>query len=73
MGEQIMSVFAEKIRNLREQRNLTTRMLSEELGISYSQISRYENDISDPTRTILIAYARFFNVTLDYLCDDEKE
>jgi len=68
-----MSVFAEKIRNLREQRNLTTRMLSEELGISYSQISRYENDISDPTRTILIAYARFFNVTLDYLCDDEKE
>lgn len=35
-----MSVFANKIRNLRENRNLTTRMMAEELGVSSSQISK---------------------------------
>jgi transcriptional regulator with XRE-family HTH domain len=68
-----MSVFANKIRKLRENRNLTTRMMAEELNVSSSQISKYENDIHEPTLTVLKAYANYFNVTLDYLCDDTVE
>jgi transcriptional regulator with XRE-family HTH domain len=69
-----MSVFANKIRKLREQRNMSTRMLAEEMGvITHGQITRYENDIHEPTLTVLKAYARVFNVSLDYLCDDTIE
>lgn len=68
-----MSAFAIKIRRLRESRNMTTRMLAEVLGISYGQISKYENNIHEPTLTILNKYKEIFGVSLDYLCDDSKE
>jgi transcriptional regulator with XRE-family HTH domain len=68
-----MSVFAEKIKKLRMDKNLSTRMLAEELGVSFSMVSKYENDVNEPTLSILKAYAKVFNVTLDYLCDDSIE
>lgn len=68
-----MSVFAEKIKKLRMDKNLSTRMLAEELGVSFSMVSKYENDVNEPTLSILKAYAKGFNVTLDYLCDDSIE
>jgi transcriptional regulator with XRE-family HTH domain len=69
-----MSVFANKIRRLRESRNMSTRMLAGELKVvSCGQISKYENDVHEPTLTILKAYAKYFGVTLDYLCDDSVE
>jgi transcriptional regulator with XRE-family HTH domain len=69
-----MSVFANKIRRLREGKGFSTRMLAEEMQVvTHGQISRYENDIHEPTLTVLKAYAKVFNVTLDYLCDDSIE
>lgn len=68
-----MSVFAEKIKKLRMDKNLSTRMLAEELGVSFSMVSKYENGVNEPTLSILKAYAKVFNVTLDYLCDDSIE
>ena len=68
-----MSIFSNKIRLLRESKNMSTRMLAEALQVSQSQISKYENDIHEPTLSTLKAYAQFFNVTLDYLCNDKEE
>lgn len=68
-----MSAFAKKIRKLRESKGLTTRMLAEEIGLSCGQISKYENDINEPTLSVLNKYKNYFNVTLDYLCSDEEE
>jgi transcriptional regulator with XRE-family HTH domain len=68
-----MSAFAKKIRRLRENKGLTTRMLAEELGLSCGQISKYENDIHEPTLTVLNKYKQYFNVSLDYLCNEEEE
>jgi transcriptional regulator with XRE-family HTH domain len=48
-------------------------MLEEETGISCGQISKYENNISEPTITPLNKYKKYFGVSLDYLCDDSKE
>jgi len=70
---EVMSVFAIKIRRLRESHNMTTRMLAEVLGISPGQVSKYENDIHEPTLNILNKYKETFGVSLDYLCDDSKE
>ena len=68
-----MSTFGEKARKLRESKNMTTRMLAEEIGMSYGQISKYENNKSDPTLNVLKLYRDYFKVSLDYLCDDNKE
>jgi len=72
-GVNRISVFANKIRALRESRGMTTRMLAEKLGVSCGQVSKYENDINEPKLKILNKYREIFGVSLDYLCDDSKE
>lgn len=68
-----MSVFARKIRRLREEKGMTTRILAEKMGISCGHISKYENDKHEPTLSVLNKYKEIFNVSLDYLCNDEEE
>jgi transcriptional regulator with XRE-family HTH domain len=62
-----IEVFAKRARELRNGKGLTTRMLAAELGISCALISYYENCKREPTLSALKAYAKFFNVTIDYL------
>ncbi len=45
--------FGSKVKKLRLSKNLTTRMLAEELGVSNGQVSKYENDLTEPTLTVL--------------------
>lgn len=52
---------------------MSTRMLAEKLGMSCGQISKYENEIHEPTLKILNKYKEIFGVSLDYLCDDREE
>ncbi len=68
-----MSKFSEKAKYLREKKELTTRKLSEHLGISCSQICKYENGKNDPSLKALQAYAKFFRVTYDSLCEENEE
>lgn len=68
-----MSTFARKIRRLREEKGMSTRMLAELIGVSNGQISKYENDVHEPGMRILNKYKEIFGVSLDYLCDDTKE
>lgn len=68
-----MSIFAKKIRKLREDRGMSTRMLAEQIGVSCGQISKYENGVHEPTLSILNKYKEIFSVSLDYLCNDKEE
>jgi transcriptional regulator with XRE-family HTH domain len=36
-------------------------------------VSKYENDIHEPTLSILNKYKEVFGVSLDYLCNDKEE
>ncbi len=65
-------IFAERIKKLRESKSMTTRMLAEELGISHMAISYYENCKREPTLSVMKEYAKYFNVTLDYLAGMEE-
>lgn len=65
-------IFSNKVKWLREQNNMSTRLMAEELGVSQSMVSKYENGIHEPTLSVLRKYAEIFNVTLDYLCDDNQ-
>lgn len=62
-----------RIRALREDADLTQKELAEKLGISERTLFRYENAISEPTITVIIKLAEFFNVTCDYLIGFDRD
>lgn len=56
-----------RIKQLREEKNLTQEELAKRLSISKSAVSMYENDTRLPKRDIMESLADFFNVSIDYL------
>lgn len=55
------------IRNLREDRDLTQEALAAVLHISQATYSRYESGSLDIPSAALIALARFYGTSVDYL------
>lgn len=63
----------ERIRELREEKNLTQKQMGEILSCSQRIYSNYEcGDVDIPTE-ILIKLADFHNVSVDYLLNRKKE
>ena len=56
-----------RLKELRQQRNLTQIRLSIELNMSQNTISRYESEKREADYKTLIMFADFFDVSLDYL------
>lgn len=65
--------FAQKLRQIRMDRNLTQEELGKLLGTSKQVISRYENGQRTPKITIAQEYAQRLQVPLNYLIDDRCE
>lgn len=68
-----MSNFGNTLKHLRLQHNLTQAQLAKSLGITKSVISAYETGLRMPSYDILIAIAKTFRVTTDYLLGVEKK
>lgn len=70
-----LDIFSQRIKQLREERNLGVRELAAILGISHSAISMYENCKRTPDIETCRLFANFFNVTGDYLLglSDERK
>lgn len=64
--------FAERIKKLRNDRNLTLDGLAKKLGINKSRIGMWENNGTVPRDDVLIQLSRYFNVSIDYLLGNEK-
>ena len=62
-----MKIFCERLKELRQERKLSTLALSQALKVSDSTISRWENEMRIPNIENLVAIAKFFGVTADYL------
>jgi transcriptional regulator with XRE-family HTH domain len=58
-----------RIRDLREDADLTQTEISRQLNISQRAYSHYENGTRDIPTDILIAIADFYNVSIDYLLE----
>ena len=58
-----------RIRDLREDADLTQTEISRQLNISPRAYSHYENGTRDIPTDILIAIADFYNVSIDYLLE----
>lgn len=57
----------EKIRNLREDNNLTQASLGKALNMTQRKISYIENNQFEPSIQDILEICKFFNVTADYL------
>lgn len=59
--------FGEKIRLLREEKELNQTILGEAVNMTQRKISYLERDEYEPSVEDLRALCRFFNVSADYL------
>ena len=56
-----------RLKELREQRQISQVFLGMELGMSQNTISRYETGRREADYETLVAFADYFNVSVDYL------
>lgn len=68
-----MDTFGDRLRHLRNERNLHQSELGEMLELSPSAIGSYERNLREPSYDHLIKMADLFGVSLDYLlCRTEE-
>jgi len=60
-------MLSKRISYLRRKHSLTQAQLSKQIGISPSALGMYEQGRREPTLDTLIAMARIFDVSLDFL------
>ena len=63
--------FGEKIQKLRKEAGLSQEELSYQLGVSRQAVSKWERDNGYPETEKIVRMGRLFNVTLDYLLNEE--
>ena len=61
-------IWNERIKELREDSDLTQSQLAEILGTTQRTVSYYENNQREIPVNVLVKYAKYFNVSLDYIC-----
>lgn len=62
-----MRYFAIRLKELRKEKNLTQKQLAEAIEVTQSMITRWEKDECEPTATVIVKIADYFNVCTDYL------
>ena len=62
-----MKIFAERLRELRVEKEMSMKQLAKALNTTDAAISNWENDINEPKITYLKVIAIYFGVTTDYL------
>ena len=66
-------IFADKIIQLRKERNWSQEELASQLGVSRQSISKWESGSSLPDLDKIIKLSQFFDVSTDYLLKEEME
>lgn len=64
-------IFHEKLKYLREHQELSQKEICNRLGLPTSTYCRYESGETQPNLTTLKLIANFFDVTVDYLLDNQ--
>ena len=62
-------MILKRLRDLREDNDMTQREMADILGISQRYYSNLENGTRTISAEILIQIADYYNVSLDYICN----
>ena len=65
--------FNDKLTTLRKSHGYTQEQLADQLGVSRQAVSRWELGETTPEMNILIQLCKVFDVSADYLINDEYE
>lgn len=65
-------MFGEKLRELRINATLSQEQLAEILDISQQAVGLWERNKNLPSKKLLLKIAEYFNVTTDFLLNDNK-
>ena len=55
------------LKQIRKEKNLTQQKVALDLNISRESLSYYENGKRQPSLELLVAFSKYFNVSIDYL------
>ena len=66
-----MNKIGHIIKELRREMDCTQNKLADVLGVTQDSISLWENDKRIPDTQYIVAMAKFFDVTTDYLLKDD--
>ncbi len=70
-----MSIMSERLHTLREGMRFSQKKMADLLGVAQPSINRYEHGQSVPSVDILMKYADYFDVSMDYItgrCDEPQ-
>lgn len=62
-----MSIFSERIKMLQDTNNVYKKDIANAIGVNVRTYQYYESGQREPTLSVLISLANFFNVSIDYL------
>ena len=62
-----MEIVSKRMLELRTGLNMSQMKLSKMLGVSQAAINRYEHNQAAVPDNVLLKYAEFFNISLDYI------
>ena len=68
-------MYFRRLKDIREDNNLTQKNVAEFLNMKQQQYSRYENGTNEIPFEYIIKLAKFYNISIDYLaelCDEPK-
>lgn len=60
-------MYFKRLKDIREDRNLTQKQIAKFLNMKQQQYSRYENGINEIPFEYIVKLAKFYNVSIDYL------
>lgn len=61
------NIVSKRLRSLREGARLSQSKLAQEFGVQQPVIAKYEGAITLPSVPVLVKYADFFDISIDYL------
>lgn len=62
------TIFPERLKELRIEKQLTQEKLGEIFHVSRTTIYHWENGVQEPSISLLMDIAKFFEISLDDLC-----
>jgi len=66
-------MFGEKIKELRQSRNMTQSELGRALGVTPQSVSKWEQNTTSPDLALLPVIAQYFGISMDELFDYHPE
>lgn len=66
-------MIADTIKKLRERANISQAMLAKKLDVTRSSVNAWEMGLSTPTTQYVVAMAKLFHVSTDYLLGIESK